>query len=321
MRNIFEWIKNNKFASFVIVLLLGYIFLPKGLTTSGLLYGVTGRNMYDTDYDMMSGSANPNMMGDYGMPFLSEQARPSNKMLAPSPLPPQYPISDSSNRMMMTSGNLAVQVESVNQTLESLKSKTQELGGYVVSVHINRPEFGESASLTVRVPSDMVESFMAFARSASVKVVSENMSGTDITDEYVDVQTRMEQLEEQKAMLEAILRQATNVDELMKVRPYLTQVQNEIDNLVGREQYLEGASKTSLITINLATDELSLPYQPVNSWRPSVIFKNATRSLMVNLQRIGSFFIWLGVYSVLIVPAITLGFVLITAKKKRNNQM
>jgi hypothetical protein len=65
---------------------------------------------------------------------------------------------------------------------------------------------------------------------------------------------------------------------------------------------LEKTAKLAKITLYLSTDEYVLPYAPTTPFRPEVIFKQAVRSLVGTLRGLVRLGIWLGVYSVIIVP-------------------
>lgn len=300
--NIFNWTKNNKFATFVIfVLALVVIFNGKYTNTP---FVISGESQYQADSFAAGGGGAPaNMMVQKrpeGYPY--EQATPNLNI---------------TDRKVITGATLSLQVKSVQETVTAIKTKTSELGGYIVNIYIERPEFGENANLSVRVPSDDVTEFLSFARASSLKVVNENISGSDITDQYVDLETRLAQLLVQKAKLEAILNSAVTVQEIMSVQPYITQIQYEIDGVKGQTNYIDGATKSSLITMYLSTDELSLPYTPEKSWRPQVVFKNAVRSLLAHVQTAGTALIWLGVYSVIIAPAAAIVLIIYLLRKRR----
>jgi len=154
------------------------------------------------------------------------------------------------------------------------------------------------------VPSGKVEEMSKYLRSVAVKVVSENVDGQDITDQYIDIERRLGDLESQRARMLAILDKATTVEEMLNVQQALDQIQNQIDSYKGQLQYMDGTTKTSKLTIYISTDELGLPYTPARSWRPEVIFRQAVRSMLGTLQNMGSFVIWLGVYLPMILGAV-----------------
>jgi hypothetical protein len=307
MNKFLDWVKTNKFAAFVILFLL--IFAWKSLEN---FFGVRpfARNM-SYEYAPILGSD----MAGIGAPSFG--AKVSNMGLTRPTMQEPAPFLDTANRKVIANADMSLQVSNISEAISAIQNRLKELQGILLDRNVNRPEFGENATVTVRVPTDKLEEFMAFAREMSVKVVSENIYGTDVTDQYVDTETRLTQLRRQLAMLENILASAKTVDEIMKVQPYITSVQSEIDALVGQNNYLDKSSQTSRITLYLSTDELSLPYTPDLAWRPQAVFKNAVRSLLVTLQQVGSAVIWLGVYSVLIVPAFTVLLIVYLALKRK----
>ena len=102
----------------------------------------------------------------------------------------------------------------------------------------------------------------------------------------------------------------------MSVQQQLTSLQSQIDNLKGQQKYYEQSAKLSKITIYLSTDELALPYAPTNEWRPTVIFKEAVRSLVGAVRGIGSLTIWIVVFLPIIIPVV----LIIRFIRKRKNK-
>ena len=132
----------------------------------------------------------------------------------------------------------------------------------------------------------------------AVKVVSESVIGTDVTDQYVDLEAQLAVLNKTKQKFEEILDRATAVADLLNVQRELISLQSQIDDVKGQQKYYEQSAKLSIVTIYLSTDELALPYAPTNEWRPAVIFKDAVRSLVSVLRAVGSLLI----YAVVLVP-------------------
>ena len=216
------------------------------------------------------------------------------------------PVTDVTNRKVVTDSNFSLLVKDVTETIGKIKEQTTALSGYMVTANINSAEYGNTASIQVRVPIEKVEDFIKYLRGLAVKVVSENVNGHDVTDQYVDIERRLGDLESQRLKMQAILDKATTVEEMMEVQRAIFSVQDQIDSYKGQLLYLDGTTKTSKVTIYLATDELELPYTPDNPWRPEVVFKKAVRSMIGNLQKVGSAGIWLAVYLPLVAILIIL---------------
>jgi len=158
--------------------------------------------------------------------------------------------------------------------------------------------------VVVRVPAKSLKATLDYFRSLSIKVSSENLFGTDVTDQYVDIQARLDTLNKTKAKFEEILVKADKVTDILEVQRQIIYIQDQIDSLKGQQQYLEKTAELAKITLYLSTDEFSLPYAPSAPFRPAVIFKYAVRSLVGTLRGIVQALIWIGVYSVIMVPVL-----------------
>jgi hypothetical protein len=305
---IFNWVKENKLTAALTVIVLYFLFYRRPVLLPQLL-GSSPMRKANVGVSTMESL-------DIAAP-MAEMSYGRGGGYYPSPNVAPRP--DVEDRMVITNSSMSLQVKSVRDAMDSIKMKTRDLGGYVVDTSVTTPEFGESGNMVVRVPSDSLDSTLEYFRNLAVKVVSENISGTDITDQYIDIQERIDRLEATKARFEQILNEAETVEEILKVQREIFNLQDQIDNYKGRLAYMEGASSTTLIRIYLSTDELGLPYTPSQAWRPQVVFKQATRSMLMTLIEIGNAAIWIAVYLPLIAAAVIV-FILIKRVIKRKNQ-
>ncbi len=303
LNKVISWIKANKLLAFLIVVVL-YLLLPRRtllpqlLTSKSRNYGAGG-----IDYAGAPGMdlAVPGSLGGLGS---SRGGVVPSYEAAPRP--------DVTDRKVITKSSMSLQVKDVRAVMEGIKKMTRSLGGYVVETDVTTPEFGESGSMVVRVPSKTLDSTLEYFRGLAVKVVSENISGNDITDQYIDIEERITRLEATKTRLDEIMAKAVTVEEILQVQRQIFSIQDQVDNYKGRLQYMDGASSTTLIRVYLSTDELGLPYTPTQAWKPQAVFKQATRSMLLNLIGIGNAAIWIAVY----LPLIATGWLVFILIKK-----
>lgn len=213
-------------------------------------------------------------------------------------------------RMVVRNTFLSLVVEDANQVVAAIEQKAVALGGYLVTSNLSTPEEGGTGSITVRVPADKRSEAMEAFKGLAVNVVSEQIDGQDITDAYQDIQEQLAILEQTKTKLESLLSTATRVQDILEVQRELTSIQQQIDSLKGQEEYLKQAADLTKITVYVSTDELALPYNPDESWRPKVVFKLAVRSLMFFLRGLASVAIWLVVFAPIWLTAIGLIYLL-----------
>ncbi|MEZ5334638.1 MAG: DUF4349 domain-containing protein [Methanolobus sp.] len=79
----------------------------------------------------------------------------------------------------------------------------------------------------------------------------QSVNAQDVTEEYIDVSARLENLERQEARLQEILNMTSTVEEVLNVEKELERVRGEIESLTGRLNYLDDRIEFSTITINV----------------------------------------------------------------------
>lgn len=207
-------------------------------------------------------------------------------------------------RIVIKNSNLSILVKDVRKTSEEILSYSKSIGGYMVTSSFDRPDESPFATVTVRVPTEKLDSALEHFKSLGLKVTSENLVGTDVTQEFKDIDQRLSDLEKTRKRLNTFFDRAKTISEILSVQRELETVQREIDSLKGQKQAIEQNAALTKITVFLSTDELALPYAPNESFRPALIFKQAVRSVLTTLRAIATLSIWVGVYAVFWVPAL-----------------
>lgn len=222
-----------------------------------------------------------------------------NTLLSQSAAP-----TDATDRLVIKDTSLSLVVKDVASVISQIETTAKSFGGYLVNSYLSKPESAASGNIIIRVPEEKRTEVLTALKGYAVKVVSESVSGNDVTDEYVDLQARLDILYKTKAKFDEISDKAYTVNDLLNVNRELINVQSQIDSIKGQQKYYEQSAKLSKITVYLSTDELALPYAPTNEWRPAVIFKTAVRSLVGAFRSLGTLVIWLVVFSPIIIPAL-----------------
>lgn len=225
------------------------------------------------------------------------------------------PVANVKDRLVIKDSYLSLQVSKVVDVQKKIIQKAEEIGGYMVNSSVTNPSDVASATVIVRIPAKQLDSALEYYRSLSIKVVSENLQGQDVTDQYVDLETQLATYEKTKAKFEEIFDKATVIQDILEIQREIINVQASIDSIKGQQDYLVKNAAMAKITVYLSTDELALPYAPSGVWRPEVIFKQAVRSLAGVFLGLGTLLIWIAVFGVLWVPALLI-FLYIRKRKK-----
>lgn len=221
------------------------------------------------------------------------------------------------NRLVVKESNLSLLVNEVRQTADQIITYAKDIGGYMVSVSYARPSESPFSSITIRVPVDKFDESLTYFRSLAVKVTSENLIGTDVTEEYKDIEASLTTLRRTQDKFNSLLDKAVSVQDILTIQRELINLQQQIDSLIGQKKAIEQNVQLTKITIYLSTDELALPYAPDKEFRPTLIFKQAVRSLVTTVRSGMEFLIWIGVYAVVWIPILLILLLYKRWKQKR----
>lgn len=183
-------------------------------------------------------------------------------------------------RLVIRNANLSIVVESVREAEAAIRTKVDELGGYIVEAQTNgSDEETMTTQMTFRVPSERFDDALSGVQGLAEEVRSRNISGTDVTEEYVDLDSRLRNLEATRDRLAGFLEDATTVEEALEVNASLTQVQGEIEQIRGRMQYLEQSAALSTFRVDLTPIPVATPLvQP--GWQPLGVASEAFGELV-----------------------------------------
>lgn len=183
-------------------------------------------------------------------------------------------------RLVIRNASMSIEVAGVREAESAIRTKVDELGGYIVEVQTNgSEEESMTARMTFRVPSERFDDALSGVQGLAEKVRSRSITGTDVTEEYVDLDSRLRNLEATRDRLAGFLEDASTVEEALQVNESLTQVQGDLEQIRGRMQYLEQSAALSTFTIDLAPVPSAISLiQP--GWQPLEVASEAFANLV-----------------------------------------
>ena len=207
-------------------------------------------------------------------------------------------------RKLIRTGNVTLEVKTVSDAEEKITAWAKSLGGYIT----NANTWENGANFTVRVPSERFDDAMAQAGEFG-RVTNRSVSSQDVSDNYYDLQSRLETKYILRDKLTGYLNQAKDIKDLLEIERQLNSVLEDIESTEGRFKRLSGQIDYSTIYINMqferGKDEGGIILPDVkNSWNEFVstvvsFFWGLLKVLFyivifgIPLIAIVSFFFWL----------------------------
>lgn len=168
------------------------------------------------------------------------------------------------SRKLIKNVTLDVETESFDELVASVESKVSELEGYIENLTIGDnytyTETGslQYATITARIPVARLDEFVKMMDSAS-NVINRSEYVTDVTLQYVDMESRKEMyLAEQKSLL-ALLEKAVTVEDIITIESRLSEVRYEIESMESQLRVYDNQVDYSTITLYINEVERLTP--------------------------------------------------------------
>ncbi len=174
------------------------------------------------------------------------------------------------DRMIIHTAHLQIQVKDFNKSQLNIENKVAEYGGYIVESDIYRENDEQlSGRMTVRIPEKHFQKFLTDTEEEAAEVLARNVSGQDVTEQYVDLESRLTSKRAVEDRLLAFMEDAEKTEDLLKISKDLATVQEDIEVIVGKMNYLENQSAYSTIEISMHEDRIIIPEldnKDLNTW-------------------------------------------------------
>ena len=222
----------------------------------------------------------------------------------------------STSPKIIYTANLTLESKDYDTARAALDAALNDAGGYLESSS-EYSDIGSSRSvnLTFRVPEENYQSFLdAVAQAGNVTYKSQQAD--DVTTQYMDVETRLANLEAQRTRLQELQAQADNLSDLLQIETSLTDVQSQIESWQSQLDWYSNQVQQCTVYVNLSEVQNYTPTDESFLGSVGAAFAQGWSNFVNGLQQLA---VWLaGAWPVvLVVAAAAAGFAVWRKKRKK----
>ena len=200
------------------------------------------------------------------------------------------PLADLSERKIVKTGEITVEVPAVGAAVGELRAMALSLDGYVSDSRTGGED--EAATVTLRVPADRFDEALDRLHGMDGEVRAEATRDADVTSSIVDLEARIRNLQASEEQYRLLVQRAEKIDDVLAVQSRLDEVRGEIEQLTAQLTQLNGLAAMSTLTVTLAP--ASTPVEDATeAWDPGSTFGNAAAALVSAGQTVADAAIWL----------------------------
>ena len=211
-------------------------------------------------------------------------------------------------------GNINLTVDNLDTANDDVLDIMNDYNGTVLSSSQSGTGNNKSMTITLKVPVEYFENLYETIKDIEGEVDYASYYTDDVTQEYVDLESRLKNLEATETQLVKILDTAETVEDTLAVYNQLTSTRSQIEVIKGQLKYLDNQVDYSYLTVTLSLSDVGKDVKD-EKWEPLGVLKNAVSALVDFGIKIVDSLIWLVVFSpILLIP---LGIIFIIRKRKK----
>ena len=172
-------------------------------------------------------------------------------------------------RTIIKTGTLLIHVDDVDEALSRVQEVVAAHDGELVKVERRRYADDDSCVVVVRVPAARFDGAIASTRKIG-EVVELVVEAEDVTEEYVDLQMRLDnQIKARDRFIEILRTRTGKLEDVVALQREINDTTEEIERLTGKILYLRNRAALSSIYITLRKPAEKAP--PAKEEKPSVL--------------------------------------------------
>lgn len=230
---------------------------------------------------------------------------------------------ESIDRMVIYQAEIRLKVKNYEKAQSSLEKKASSYGGYIVQSNVFRDDNKQmSGTITIRIPQGHFQQFLHDAEGTAEEVLERNVNGQDVTEEYVDLESRLRSKRVVEERLLEFMKKANKTEDLLSISSDLGKVQEEIEQVLGRMKYLENQTSFSTVSIHLFEENIIVPdieKDKLNTWeKTKKQFVTSTNFLLSAFS--GLFVLVIGNLPILLLVSVVILILYFGVKRFKSNE-
>ncbi len=149
-------------------------------------------------------------------------------------------------------GTINIEVNEINEATDAIENAVKTAGGYLLNSNKSENDQRYYARYEYKVPVDGLYPLIDQINDMSIgKITDQYINGNDVTEEYLDINSRLKAKRIYEERLLDLFSQAKVTEDLLKISNDLSIVQEEIEQLEGRQKYLSYHADNSTLIIEM----------------------------------------------------------------------
>lgn len=162
---------------------------------------------------------------------------------------------------IIKTANISMEVMDYAKAKKLIDSIIIRNKAYVVSEGFQQSDVQLGNNMEIKVPATGFVGLLKSLSSVAKRVDYQNIYTQDVTEEYIDVKTRMENKRKVEKTYLDLLRKTSNIEDILKIENKLGEIRAEIESAEGRMRYIDHQVDLSTVSLYFY-QKLEFKYTP-----------------------------------------------------------
>lgn len=162
--------------------------------------------------------------------------------------------SDVISQKLVYTACLGIETKDYDTAVQSIRNAVAEMNGYIENTDsYSYGSGGRNSEFKIRVPASSYNAFLSsVCEIGNVTNQSENVE--DITSQYLDVEARLQSLNDKMDRLRELQKEAEDIEQLLIIENQISDTQYQIESYTSQMNYME--NRVSYCTVNISLREV-----------------------------------------------------------------
>lgn len=165
-------------------------------------------------------------------------------------------------KKIIKDGRLGTEVSDINKSKHKIDSLIHVFKGYYANENLDNTDYKITYNLTIRVPSKDFENLISKLESGGGKILYKEIEARDVTDQFIDLETRLTNKKEYLERYRELLNKASTVKEILEIEEKIRGIEEEIESTEGRLKYLSDQVDFSTLSLQVIQKK-DFEYEPI----------------------------------------------------------
>lgn len=221
----------------------------------------------------------------------------------------QHTNSSGVQQYLIKTLNISMEVKDTQQVANNLQAWISTTDPLSTAQNINYQQVGDNlynVNMTFSVQASLFPRIENYLNNYPIlhngRLLSTAMSTQDVSNDYIDTQSRLINLRGERDRLLTLMSHASALGDILSIDQRLTDVEGQMEQIEAHLNDLNGQTTFYNISISLQPSQVTVAPQPPAGWSIGAIWQSAFSAAIAIGQGLISVLIWLAAFSIYIVP-------------------